>query len=134
MMLVEPRHVRERRLRPQAGCDIQLPEFTAEAPMKRFCSSAEAPSIGIAANCGGASPTGTFRLSSCNGLLMSHSPLTSARPPPIERWFTSPQVAHGGMWIYIDPATAYRDARIGEQFDAHHSSAISRPSTRPRTP
>jgi hypothetical protein len=53
MMLVEPRHVRERRLRPQAGCDIQLPEFTAEAPMKRFCSSAEAPSIGIAANCSG---------------------------------------------------------------------------------
>jgi hypothetical protein len=37
MMLVEPRHVRERRLRPQAGCDIQLPEFTAEAPMKQFC-------------------------------------------------------------------------------------------------
>jgi hypothetical protein len=51
MMLVELRHVRERRLRPQAGCDIQLPEFTAEAPMKRFYSSAEAPSIGIAANC-----------------------------------------------------------------------------------
>ena len=41
MMLVEPRHARERRLRPQAGCDIQLPEFTAEPPTKRFCSSAE---------------------------------------------------------------------------------------------
>jgi hypothetical protein len=44
MMLVEPRHVRERRLRPQAGCDIQLPEFTAEPPTKPFCSSAEASS------------------------------------------------------------------------------------------
>jgi hypothetical protein len=65
MMLVEPRHVRERRLRPQAGCDIQLPEFTAEAPMKRFCSSAEAPSTGIAANCSGGKPESTLRLSSC---------------------------------------------------------------------
>jgi hypothetical protein len=26
-------------------------------------------------------------------------------------------VAHDGMWIYIDPPTAYLDARIGEQFD-----------------
>jgi hypothetical protein len=120
MMLVEPRHVCERRLR----CDIQLPKATAEPPKKRFCSSAEAPSMGVAANCGGASPTGTLRLSSClcNGLLMSHSPFTSADRPPIERWLTSPQVAHGGMWIYIDPSTAYRDARIGEQFDGGRRS------------
>ena len=65
MMLVEPRHVRERRLRPQAGCDIQLPKVTAEPPKKRLYSSAEALSMGVAANCGGASPTGTLRLSSC---------------------------------------------------------------------
>jgi hypothetical protein len=108
----------------QAGCDIQLPKATAEPSKKWFCSSAEAPSMGVAANCGGASPTGTLRLSSClcNGLLMSHSPFTSADRPPIERWLTSPQVAHGGMWIYIDPSTAYRDARIGEQFDGGRRS------------
>jgi hypothetical protein len=53
----------------------------------------------------------------CNGLLISHSPFTSAGPTAIERWLTSPRVAHDGMWIYIDPSTAYLDARIGEQFD-----------------
>jgi erythromycin esterase-like protein len=39
------------------------------------------------------------------------------RPTAIERWLTSPRVAHDGMWIYIDPSTAYLDARMGEQFD-----------------
>jgi hypothetical protein len=61
-MLIEPRHLCERRLRPKAGCDIQLPKATAELSNKRFCSSAEAPSMGVAANCGGASPTGTFKV------------------------------------------------------------------------
>jgi hypothetical protein len=115
-MLVEPRHLRERRLRPQAGCEIQRPEFTAEPPTKRFCRGTQ---HGVVANCSGASPSGTLSLSGSlrNGLLISHSPFTSADRPSIERWLTSPQVAHGGMWIYIDPSTAYRDTRTGEQLD-----------------
>lgn len=102
---------------PEAGCDIQLPKVTAEPPKKRLCSSAEALSMGVAANCGGASPTGTLRLSSCNGLLMSHSPLTSARPT-VDRALVH-ESAGGARWD-VDlhrPPTAYRDARIGEQFD-----------------
>jgi hypothetical protein len=31
---------------PEAGCDIQLPKFTAEPQNKRFGRSAEAPSTG----------------------------------------------------------------------------------------
>jgi hypothetical protein len=75
-------------------------------------------------------PTGTLRSSSClcTGLLTSHSPFTSADRPPIERWLTSPQVAHGGMWIYIDPSTAYPDTpKSASNSTASSSSAISPP-------
>jgi hypothetical protein len=48
-------------------------------------------------------------------------------------------VAHGGMWIYIDPSTAYRDARIGEQLDGiihpqyhTHPPDRERPKNQPR--
>ena len=38
--------------------------------------------------------------------------------PVITSWLTDPQSEHGGMWVYIDPATAYHDATIARHFDA----------------
>jgi hypothetical protein len=71
--------------------------------------------MGVAANCGGASPTGTLRLSSCNGLLMSHSPLTSARPTA-DRALVH-ESAGGARWDVDLHRPVHRDTRIGEQFD-----------------
>ena len=38
--------------------------------------------------------------------------------PVITSWLTDPQPEHGGMWVYIDPATAYHDATIASHYDA----------------
>lgn len=42
----------------------------------------------------------------------------AADDPVITSWLTDPQPEHGGMWVYIDPATAYHDATIASHFDA----------------
>jgi erythromycin esterase len=37
--------------------------------------------------------------------------------PVITSWLTNAQLEHGGMWIQIDPTTAYHDATIGRHYD-----------------